>query len=101
LREGDTQLETTGTISSSMGGGDAAVMDTVCDVIAEIFGVPRSQVGAETTRDDIPEWDSVGHLNLMLALEEAFDVSFSVDEMPELVSAAAIAGKVREKCPLP
>jgi acyl carrier protein len=94
-------MENTSAITHSTGDGDAAVMDTVCDVIAEVFGAPRPEVGAATVRDDIPEWDSVGHLNLMLALEEAFDVSFSVDEMPELVSVAAIARKVREKWPSP
>jgi acyl carrier protein len=71
------------------------VADRVCAVIADVFGVPREELGAETVQEDIPEWDSLGHLNLMLALEEAFGVSFSVDEMPELVSVKAIVEKVR------
>jgi acyl carrier protein len=71
------------------------VVERVCDVIADVFGVARDELGAATAREDIPEWDSLGHLNLMLALEEAFNVSFSVDEMPELVSVKAIVQKVR------
>lgn len=71
------------------------VVEKVCDVIADVFGLARDEVGAATVREHIPEWDSLGHLNLMLALEEAFDVSFSVAEMPELVSVKAIAEKVR------
>ena len=72
-------------------------MDTVVDVMADVFGVPRDELGASTVRDDIPEWDSLGHLNLMLALEEAFNVTFSVDEMPGLVSVAAITAKLDEQ----
>jgi acyl carrier protein len=76
-------------------GSGADTVDRVCDVIVDVFGVPRDELGVATVREDIPEWDSVGHLNLMLALEEAFNVSFSVDEMPELVSVKAIVEKVR------
>lgn len=72
-------------------------MDTVVDVMADVFGVPREELSASTVRGDIPEWDSLGHLNLMLALEEAFNVSFSVDEMPGLVSVAAITAKLDEQ----
>ncbi len=90
----DTERTATAKVSDS-------VEDTVCETIADVFGVPRAQLGEVTSRDDVPEWDSLGHLNLILALEEAFNVSFSVDEMPELTSVEAIAKKVREKCPLP
>lgn len=88
-------------LSDTDGSVDESVVAAVCDVLADVFGVPRAELGEATSRDDIPEWDSVGHLNLMLALEEAFGVTFSVDEMAELVSVEAIAKKVREKCPLP
>lgn len=70
-------------------------VERVCAVISDVFGVPREELGAATVQEDVPEWDSLGHLNLMLALEEAFNVSFSVDEMPELVSVKAIVEKVR------
>lgn len=88
-------------LSNTTGGVDESVIVTVCDVLADVFGVSRAELDEATSRDDIPEWDSVGHLNLMLALEEAFGVTFSVDEMAELVSVEVIAKKVREKCPLP
>jgi acyl carrier protein len=71
------------------------MVEKVCAVIADVFGVPGEELGAATVQEDIPEWDSLGHLNLMLALEEAFSVSFSVDEMPELTSVKAIVEKVR------
>jgi len=76
---------------------ESATADKVCDVIADVFGVPRDKLGAATMQEDIPEWDSLGHLNLVLALEEAFNVSFSVTAMPDLVSVTAIVGKVSGK----
>ena len=73
---------------------DVLTVDAVCEVIADVFGVPRGELTEQTTRDQVPEWDSIGHLNLMLALEERFGTAFSVDEMAALDSVAAIATRV-------
>jgi acyl carrier protein len=73
---------------------DVLTVDAVCEVIADVFGVPRAELTEATVRDEVPEWDSVGHLNLMLALEDRFDTSFSVDEMADLDSVASIAARV-------
>ena len=85
-----------GTEKSELALREGATLDKVCAIISDVFGIPRSEVDETTVQDDIPEWDSIGHLNLMLALEEAFDVSFAVDEMPNLVSVAAIARRVQD-----
>lgn len=73
---------------------DVVAVDAVCEVIADVFGLPRAEVTEATIREQVPEWDSVGHLNLMLALEDRFGTSFSVDEMAALDSVASIAARV-------
>jgi acyl carrier protein len=40
--------------------------------------------------ETIRSWDSVRHLSLIMALEERFGVAFEADEIPELISVAAI-----------
>ena len=39
---------------------------------------------------DIPEWDSLGNFNLLLAVEEYYDVRFTIDQMAELKSVEQI-----------
>jgi acyl carrier protein len=39
----------------------------------------------------VKSWDSLRHLNLILALEEKFGVTFEAEEIPELVSVRVIA----------
>lgn len=34
--------------------------------------------------DSFPEWDSLGHFNLLMRVEETYGIRFSVDEMSEL-----------------
>ena len=38
----------------------------------------------------IPEWDSLGNLNLLLKIEEAFKVKFSIEEMTKINSIKKI-----------
>jgi acyl carrier protein len=58
--------------------------------ISEVFGVPPGEVAPESGSDTITEWDSIGHLKLILHIEETFRVRFPTAEIPKLVSAARI-----------
>jgi acyl carrier protein len=64
--------------------------DSVRELIALAFGVPRETVTPQTAQADIPAWDSVGHLNLMLMLEDQFKVRLDVSDMVTLTSVEAI-----------
>ena len=54
--------------------------DRLLKVVREIFKLDKETIEDEWTSDDIPGWDSVGHLNLILALEKEFDVKFEIEE---------------------
>jgi acyl carrier protein len=68
-------------------------------VIASTFEVPEDQITNDCSSGKIPQWDSIGHLNLILALEERFKISFTVDEIMALRDVTAIwtvlEGKVK------
>lgn len=46
------------------------------------------QVDANLTYDSIPEWDSIGHMALISALEDAFGISMETDDIVEFSSYA-------------
>lgn len=48
--------------------------------IAEVLGVALDLLSAESSPDTIPSWDSLNHLNLVMALEGEFGVSLSVED---------------------
>jgi acyl carrier protein len=52
-------------------------------VMADIFHILPETIGADTSVDTVDKWDSLTHLNLILALEQEFDVSFSEEEVVE------------------
>jgi acyl carrier protein len=66
-------------------------------VVAEVFGVPRDQVRDETSNQTLPEWDSLGHITLVLELETRFGISLSVEEALTLTSVGAIKRALAER----
>ena len=74
-----------------------AVLDDVRQTVAEVFLIDPEQVSTESSTESISAWDSIGHLNLVLALEQKFEVNFDPDQIPQLTSVQAIAEAVAAK----
>ncbi len=55
-------------------------------VIADVFGIPADAINDSSSLETVERWDSTGHLNLVLALEEQFDVRFDDGQMSEITS---------------
>ena len=66
------------------------VSDRVKDVLALTFNIPADTVTDTTSQTDIPAWDSIGHANLILALEEEFGSELPEDVLPTLRSVPTI-----------
>ncbi len=64
--------------------------DDIIAVFAEVFDRGPEQFGADTTPATVQGWDSVKHVELVVALEERFGCMFDPEEVPDLTSLAAI-----------
>ena len=65
-------------------------------IFADILQVDLDPNKEDIVLQEIPTWDSVNHLHLVLELEQAFDVNFDDEEAPRLTSlkaAKALLGK--------
>lgn len=62
----------------------------VCNAFAAAFGTDGSMISPESTPGDIPGWDSLGHVRLVVELEKVFGTAFEVDEVMEMEDVAAI-----------
>ena len=56
------------------------------EVFKNIFQIEISSIDDETSVDTVEKWDSLKHLNLVLALEEAFNITFTEEESVEIMS---------------
>ena len=55
-------------------------------IIADVLRVDVSTISEETSVDTVESWDSLQHLNLILAIEGKFDISFTEDQTVEVLN---------------
>lgn len=60
------------------------------DIMATALEVPADTIRENSTMVDIEEWDSLGHVHIMVALEQAFDLYMDVEDFADLDSVPAI-----------
>ena len=72
-------------------------LDRVRGVFSDVFQIPLDVVQPESSPDTIPNWDSLQHLNLALALEQEFNVQFTPEEIEQLLSVELVAALLEEK----
>jgi acyl carrier protein len=73
------------------------ILDEVRRIAGDVLGVPFDQVTAASSRDTLPSWDSLAHVNLVLALEQRFGVQFLPEEMMEMLNIDLVAMILSEK----
>jgi acyl carrier protein len=64
--------------------------ERVREVLARTLEVPLENIAADAIQGELERWDSLGHLNVIMELEAAFGVSFSMDEAVGMRSVAGI-----------
>lgn len=66
-------------------------------VLAAILSLPATEITDDLSPDTQPAWDSVTHLSLVMAVEEAFNVSFTPEETLDMTSVKLIRLLLEEK----
>ena len=55
-------------------------------VFIDSFSINESALGENLVYNKIPEWDSIGHMALIAALEEAFNITMETDDIIDFSS---------------
>ena len=66
-------------------------------VFREVFEDSELAIVPEMTAQDVEEWDSFNHINLVVALEEAFSVVFSSDEIARMRNVGDLVERLQKK----
>jgi acyl carrier protein len=65
--------------------------EQIQDLLAEALRVPRLEVTPDLAMGDLPQWDSMGHMEVMMYLENRFGVEVNNDTIAALTSVSAIS----------
>jgi acyl carrier protein len=71
-------------------------IDLVAGLVANTLGIPVDTVTDELAFSQVAEWDSLNHVNLMLALEQSLHTEIDEERMIQLTSVRAIRDFVAE-----
>ena len=69
---------------------DADVRGRVVQAMMDIMDVERAALNDEVSPDTLEAWDSLSHMNLVLALEEEFGLRFTDAEIMAMLSIPQI-----------
>jgi len=59
-------------------------------VISRVLQVPLDELSLDTNQDALSRWDSLRHVQLILALEDEFGVSVPIEQLGDLVTIRAV-----------
>jgi len=65
-------------------------------VMSTVLDVPLSQINEDSSIDTLENWDSLKHLNLILALEDEFEISIPNEEVGNMVNFRLIEVIINE-----
>jgi acyl carrier protein len=65
-------------------------------VMADVFAVTPESINETASVDTLDKWDSLNHLTLVLALEEAFNVSFTEEQIVEMLNYPLLKAVLEE-----
>jgi acyl carrier protein len=66
-------------------------------VMSDVFNIGVDSINNDSSPDNIENWDSLKHMNLIVALEEEFEVEFDDEEIVDSMNYALILNIVSNK----
>ena len=73
------------------------VEEQVKNIMSIVFEIPVEQIQDVSSPDTIELWDSLRQMNLIVALEEEFEIMFTDDETIELLNFVLISNIISNK----
>jgi acyl carrier protein len=65
-------------------------------IVSQVLGIPLDQIHEQLSPQSIEVWDSLKHMNLILALEEEFELQFTDEKIVEMLSVELVLAAVTE-----
>ena len=75
----------------------SSAIDQVREIAADVFQLPLEGVDDDASPDTVKGWDSLQYINLILALEQHFDIQFDPEEILKMVHLRGIASLIEDK----
>ena len=69
-------------------------------IMSEVFDINKDLIKNDSSTNNLVEWDSMNHMNLIVALEEEFKCDFDEDDIENMVSFKIMKTTIQKKLSL-
>ena len=76
---------------------DAEILATIQQLMREYFDEDDLLITPQTTANDVEAWDSMNHLNIIIALEQRFKIKFLTSEVEALHNVGDLVSTISRK----
>lgn len=73
------------------------IYDKLNDIFVDVLDLDEVALTDSTTADDIEEWDSLSHVQLVVAIEKAFGIKFTALEIMKWKNVGELADSIAQK----
>jgi len=80
-----------------MGTAKLEIMEILTEVFRDVLDDPALELRDNTTAADVENWDSLNHIDLILAVERRFKVKFTTREVTSLQNVGELAELTQKK----
>ena len=74
-----------------------SVFEKLNEIFRNNFDDDEIVLNDETSSADIDDWDSLEHINLVVTIQDAFNVKFNIDEVNAMKNVRDIVDLILEK----
>jgi acyl carrier protein len=74
-----------------------STLEILNDIFRQVFDDDSIVIKRETTANDIEEWDSLTHMNLVVAVEAKFKIRFALGELQTLKNVGDLLDLTEKK----
>lgn len=74
-----------------------AIFEEVTQIFRDVFDDDELIIKDETNSEDIEDWDSLEHINLVVAMEKRFNLKFNLKEVGALANVGEMVDLIERK----
>lgn len=75
----------------------AEIFSKLHEIFLDVFDLDELELTVETSANDIEEWDSLSHIQLIVAIEKAFGIKFTSLEIMKWRNVGEMVTSMLEK----
>lgn len=73
------------------------ILEKLQEVFRDIFDDEEFVIYETTTRQDIEEWDSLANINIIIAIEQEFNIKINLEELEQLTDIGSMIKIIEKK----